>query len=157
MTLLTACRGSVEELDRLCYCVSLPRSEYLDLNWAPRDLVRVFELARVEPAAVVALKRALDGDEEINPAYRDFPYSVWEHPVTALEPDAVTEVATVLRRIRPRAVLSVLPKDPVAARRLLESDWVPHPRPHLRRYLTALRDFYTHAARKRLATALWWD
>ncbi|GAA0898277.1 hypothetical protein GCM10009557_73490 [Virgisporangium ochraceum] len=158
MPVLTACRASVEELDRLCSFVTLPRSEYLDLNWAPPDLIRVFELARLETGTVIALRRAMEGDTEINPAYRDAPDTVWEHPVNALEPDAVAEVATVLGRIDPEAVLDVLPDDPAAAEEVLDSsDWHGHPRPYLREYLTALLDFYAHAARRGLATALWWD
>ena len=155
---LAACRRSVDELDLLCSFKMRPRSDHLDLDWAPAPLVRAFQLAHVDDSVVVALRRSLDGDEEINAAYRDHPDTVWEHPVTALEPDAVVEVAALLRRVKPRAVMGALPNDAVAAQASLGlSGFGGHPRRYLRRHLVALQDFYARAARRHLAVALWWD
>ena len=67
---LAVCRGSVEELDKLCSFELLPSSDYLNLDWAPAPLVGVFELAQVSTPILVALRRGLGGDVEINPAYR---------------------------------------------------------------------------------------
>lgn len=157
-TELVACRDSVDELNLLCSFKLRPRSDHLDLDWAPAALARVFELAHVDEPIVVALRRSLDGDDEINAAYRDHPDTVWEHPVTALEPDAVAEVAALLRRVKPKAVMVVLPDEPVAAQASLGSSaFHGHPRRYLHRHLAALQDFYARAARRHLAVALWWD
>ncbi|MDZ5447287.1 hypothetical protein U2F26_32035 [Micromonospora sp. 4G57] len=155
---LAACCSSVEELNKLCSFELLPSSDYLDLDWAPNPLIRVFELAQVSTSIVVALQRGLDGDAEINPAYRDGEDTVWEHPVTALEPDVVADVGTLLGQVEPEAVLAALSEDATSA--LLSigmHEFDGHPRPYLHRHLAALRDFYAHAARRRLAVALWWD
>ncbi|SCF16555.1 hypothetical protein GA0074695_3923 [Micromonospora viridifaciens] len=155
---LAKCRSSVEELDKLCSFDLLPFTEYLNLDWAPAPLIRVFELAQVSTPIAAALRRGLDGDVEINPAYRDHQDTVWEHPVVTLEPDIVADVAALLGQVEPGAVLGALPEDATAA---LLSIGMPqfdgHPRPYLQRHLAALRDFYAHAAHRRLAVALWWD
>jgi hypothetical protein len=107
---------------------------------------------------VVALRRGLDGDAEINPAYRDREDTVWEHPVTGLEPDIVADVAMLFGQVEPEAVLATLPEDATAALASLGMrEFDGHPRPYLHRHLAALRDFYADAARRRLAVALWWD
>jgi hypothetical protein len=112
---LAACRSSVEELDKLCSFELLPSSDYLDLDWAPTPLIRAVELAQVSTPIVVALRRGLDGDAEINPAYRDREDTVWEHPVTGLEPDIVADVAMLFGQVEPEAVLATLPEDATAA------------------------------------------
>jgi hypothetical protein len=140
---LARCRECVDELDRVCsFTVALP-ADHLDLDWAPDGLLKATRPA-LDEAAVAAVRRALDGDEEINPAYRDRPGSVWEHPVTALDPAAVAVVAAQLRRIDPVAVTAVRP------------DEQPGP-DYLLTHFTALRAFYDGAAGRRLATVLWWD
>jgi hypothetical protein len=155
---LTACRNSLDELHLLCSFKLRPGSEHLDLDWAPDPLVRAFELARVDEPVVVALRRSLDGDDEINAAYRDHPDSVWEHPVTALEPDVVVEVSALLRRVKPTVVMAAVPDDAIAAQTSLGlSTFDGHPRPYLHRHLVALQDFYARAARQHLAVALWRD
>ena len=79
----------------------LPSSDYLDLDWVPTPLIRAFELAQVSAPIIVALRRGLDGDAEINPAYRSREDTVWEHPVAALEPDIVADVASLLNQVEP--------------------------------------------------------
>jgi hypothetical protein len=155
---LAACRNSVDELNLLCSFKLRPMSDHLDLDWAPVPLVRAVELAHVDEPVVAALRRSLDGDAEINAAYRDHVDTVWEHPVTALEPDVVAELAALLGQVEPEIVMAAVPDDLVAARTSLglsEFDW--HPRPYLHRHLVALQGFYVQAARQRLAIALWWD
>ncbi|MEQ4305387.1 hypothetical protein ABNF97_29070 [Plantactinospora sp. B6F1] len=155
---LARCRGSVEELDRLCSFELLSSSDYLDLDWAPAPLLGVFELARVGPPILAGLRRGLGGDTEVNPAYRDRPESVSGHPVTALESDAVAEVAGLLGQAEPQTVLVALPEDAASARLSIGMrDFDGHPGPYLHRHLVALRAFYADAARRRLAVVLWWD
>ncbi|MEV5747863.1 hypothetical protein AB0L00_08595 [Actinoallomurus sp. NPDC052308] len=157
---LDACRASVETLNLLCSFDLRPRSDHLDLDWSPEGLVRSCEVAGVDTATVAALRRSVDGDDEVNPAYRDFPYSVWSHPVTALVPDVVTEVATRLRRIEPRAVLDALPADPAEAlaRMGRSVEFLSgHPRRYLEEHFTALLAFYRDTAERGLAVVLWWD
>ncbi|MFY1596941.1 hypothetical protein [Micromonospora sp. WMMD737] len=149
---LAACRRSVEELDRLCSFELLPSSDHLDLDWSPGPILRACELGQVTPASLTALRRALAGDGEINPAYRT------EHPVTALEPDAVADVTGLLGYANPEAALAAVPLDAAAALAALGMPaFDGHPQAYLQHNLAALRDFYVHAARRRLAVALWWD
>ncbi|MFG1651485.1 hypothetical protein ACGFIE_16310 [Micromonospora sp. NPDC049275] len=155
---LAVCRGSVEELGKLCSFELLPSSDYLDLDWAPAPLVGVFELAQVGTPILVALRRGLGGDVEINPAYRSQQDTVWEHPVAVLEPDSVAEVARLLGQVEMEAVLAVLPEDATAALLTIDMrEFSGHPGPYLHRQFAALRDFYSYAARRRLAVAAWWD
>ena len=155
---LATCRSSAEELDKLCSFALLPFTEYLDLDWAPAPLIRVFELAQVSTPIAAALRRGLNGDVEINPAFRDRRDTVWEHPVTALEPAIVADVAALLGQVDPGAVLAALPEDATAALLCIGMrQFDGHPRSYLQRHLAALRDFYAHAAHRRLAVALWWD
>ncbi|MGW5666739.1 hypothetical protein [Micromonospora sp. NPDC003776] len=149
---LAACRRSVEELDKLCSFELLPSSDHLDLDWSPGPIVRACELGQVPLSSLTALRRAFDGDAEINPAYR------MEHSVTALEPDAVADVARLLSYVDPEAALAAVPLDPAAASAALGMpEFDGHPRAYLHHHLAALRNFYEHAARRRLAVALWWD
>ncbi|GAA1031320.1 hypothetical protein GCM10009557_26290 [Virgisporangium ochraceum] len=153
---LAACRNSVEVLDLLCSFKLRPASDHLDLDWAPAPLVRSFELAHVDEPVVAALRRSLHGDEEINAAYRDHPDTVWEHPVTALEPDVVAEVAALLTNVRPEVVMAAVPDHVVTAQTSL-GVFTFDERRYLHGHLVALQDFYAHAARQHLAVALWSD
>jgi hypothetical protein len=155
---LALCRSSVEALDKLCSFELLTVSDYLDLDWAPAPLVRAFELAEVGTPVIDALRRGLDGDAEINPAYRDRHDTVWRHPVTALEPEIVADVAILIGSVEPEAALAALPEDATAALASLGMrEFDGHPGRYLHRHLVALRDFYADAARRRLAVAVWWD
>lgn len=157
---LAACQRSVQELDRLCSFESAPQSDYLDLDWAPTLLTRVCELAGVDRDCLAALNRSLDGDGEVNALYRDQPNTVWEHPVTMLDPRAVTEIAIALARIETRTVLAGLAGDAsrttaalgdITAR--IEGDLGSYVTSHLE----ALRRFYAEASRRQLAIVRWWD
>ncbi|WP_143740228.1 hypothetical protein [Micromonospora echinospora] len=58
----------------------------------------------------------------------------------------------------PEAALAAVPLDAAAALTALGmSAFNGHPRAYLHHHLTAVRDFYMHAAQHRLAVALWWD
>ncbi|MEU4479210.1 DUF1877 family protein [Micromonospora sp. NPDC023966] len=155
---LAVCRRATEELDRLCSYRLLPAADHLDLDWSPAALCRAAELGPAAPATVAALRRALDGDAEINPAYRDRAEAVWEHPVTALEPAGVAEVAARLAAADPEVVPAAVTAEPaLAAARLGLPAVDGDPRRHLRGHLVALREFYQAAARRGLAVAAWWD
>ncbi|MEU4660392.1 hypothetical protein AB0F83_01415 [Micromonospora chalcea] len=55
-------------------------------------------------------------------------------------------------------MLAALPEDATAALLCIGMrQFEGHPRPYLQRHLAVLRDFYAHAAHRRLAVALWWD
>ncbi|WP_066945679.1 hypothetical protein [Microtetraspora fusca] len=152
---LAACRRSVEELDRLCSFELTPRADHLDLDWAPAPLLRACELASGSEY-LVALRRSLDGDAEVNPAYRHYAGAIWEHPVSALEGPAVLHVAGTLRGLVPDTVLASLPIDGWEA--LGQSTGaMADPRGYVARHFAALLDFYEEAARRRLAVVMWWD
>ena len=97
---LAECRRSLEAIDRLCSFDLRPPEDHLDLNWSPRPLEQAAIRSGLPAEVAESLRQACAGEEEINPAYREVAYSVWEHPVTALEPAAVREVAAVLERWR---------------------------------------------------------
>lgn len=145
---LAACRLSVAELDKLCSFESAPRADYLDLNWWPIVLRRLGELPGGEHPDMSVLSRAFDGHDEVNPAYRDHPTTVWEHPVTALEPDVVDAIAAELRTLAPEAVGAAVP---------LASGQADAGAAQVVQAFVMLRDFYVEAAQRRLAVVLWWD
>ncbi len=111
-TQLVACRQSVPALDALCSFTSTPDEDYLDLNWWPIILRRAWELTGASARALAVLQRGFGGDKEVNPAYRDHPNTIWEHPVTALEPPQVGEVAEALRAVMLEAIHAVVPSNP---------------------------------------------
>lgn len=157
---LAICRQSVEALDELCSFTSAQDEDYLDLNWWPVILKRAWELTGASARALGALQRGLDGDEEVNPSYRDHPNTIWEYPVTALEPPQVGEVAGVLRAVTPEAVQAVVPSDPdqiEAKLGKLARDVIGDLAEQLAHQHTMLRDFYDGAARRQLAVLQWWD
>jgi hypothetical protein len=159
-TQLAACRQSVSALDTLCSFTSTPDEDYLDLNWWPIILRRAWELTGASARALAVLQRGFDGDEEVNPAYRDHPNTIWEHPVTALEPPQVGEVAEALRAVMPEAVHAVVPSNPdqiEAKLGKLARDMIGDLAEQLAQQHTILRDFYTEAARRQLAIVQWWD
>ncbi|WP_116206519.1 hypothetical protein [Amycolatopsis circi] len=157
---LAACRQSAEALDELCSFTAAPETDHLDLNWWPVTLKRVWKLAGADERTFALLQRGFDGDEEVNPAYRDYLYGIWEHPVTALDPPQVGAVAEALLSLAPEAVHSVVPSDPEQ----IEAKLGPTAREVLgdlaelvAEQHTILRDFYEEAARRQLAVVLWWD
>lgn len=154
-TRLAVCRQSVEALDKVC---STTDEDHLDMNWWPDILKRAWELAG--PDGLVVLRRAFDGDDEVNPAYRDHPDTISAHPVTALEPPRVGETADALRAVPPEAVHAVVPADPdqiEAKLGKLARDVIGDLAEQLSRQHTIMRDFYYEAACRDLAIMLWWD
>lgn len=157
---LAACRQSSEELNRLRSFELRPRTDYADLDWAGSALIRLCKLAGLDARIVAALRRALEGDAEVNAAYRDHPDTVWEHPVTALEPTTVEQVSGVLRELEPLAVLTTLPSNPHEATAVLGKNWENFEgnlREYLAQHLTTLQSFYEETAQRGLAVVLWWD
>jgi hypothetical protein len=69
---------------------------------------------------------------------------VFEHPVTALEPEMVVVVADMLLRAAEAVAASVPELGELQV-------------PYVRGRLVDLRDFYAKAAERQLAVALWWD
>jgi Domain of unknown function (DUF1877) len=135
---LSECRRSVDVLDRLCSFTLVPASDHLDLDWAYGGLVRMCEHA----GAALAVRRAMTGDDEVNPAYRDRPDTVMEQP-RALEPPAVAALSAALHAVDLEEALAALPAG--------------DPRAYLGGHFTALRAFYATAADRRLATVIWCD
>lgn len=153
---LERCRASVAEVDRLCSFALRPRSDYLDLNWWPTALKRAAAASAARSALSDAIDRACHGGIEVNPAYRDAPVTIWEHPVTALEPSAVCEVAADLGRVDPADLLDGLPRDPEEAQRALGLEARDVHAGLVEQY-AFLQRFYVEACEHGLATAMWWD
>ncbi|GAA4598011.1 hypothetical protein GCM10023194_74410 [Planotetraspora phitsanulokensis] len=155
---LMTCRHSVHELDRLCSFKLAPTSDHLDLDWAPAGLIQIAELSGMDPHPVAALRRALRGDSEVSPAYRDHPNTIWEHPVTALDADTVGGVAAVLGSLPDAASVLVPPAGHAAWNAFDKApQGLDDPRGYLILHLTALLEFYDQAARRRWAVVMWWD
>lgn len=137
---LEACRVSVGALDAVCSFRTLPRDDHLDLSWYPAALNDAAADEDALPDLRDALRLAANGRTEVNPAYREAPGSVWEHPVTALAPAQVAEVSSALSRLAdsgfPRAE---------------------HGRDGLGPAFTSLLEFYAEAARRQLGVIMWWD
>ncbi|MDQ3788451.1 MAG: YfbM family protein, partial [Actinomycetota bacterium] len=141
-----------------CSFTAAPDEDHLDMGWWPAILERAWERSGADASAV--LRHALNGGGEVNPAYRDHPDTVWEHPVTALEPPRVDEIAQALRAVPPEAVRAAVPSTPDEIEAALGGtarEVVGDLAEQLARQHTVLRDFYTGAARQRLAVVLWWD
>jgi hypothetical protein len=130
--------------------------DYLDLDWSPRPLELAAAIAGL-PAD--AIRTACSGGSEVNAAYRDVADTIWEHPVTALDPSEVVDIAARLGRFPIADVVAGLPASKRAALAQLgmEEGWDEHPRDYLGRHYEALRRFYVVAAERGLATAMWWD
>lgn len=159
-TQLAACRRSVADLDALCSFKSFPQDDYLDMNWWPVVLERAWELTGADARTMAVLRSGFAGDREVNPSYRDHPDTIWEHPVTALEPRQVSVVATALRTVSPDAVHAVVPTNPdqfEAALGGTAAAMGENLADRLARQQSVLRDFYAGAAQRRLAVVLWWD
>ncbi len=154
---LAECRASVEAVHRLCSFTLRDDGDHLDLDWWPRALRRALAAAQAPARLLEAVERACSGGTEINPAYRDVLDTIFEHPVTALEPAEVREVATVLAEWTGADAAHAIPRDAEQAQRLLGMEYVIHPGPDLGRNYAALRRFYGEAAEQGLATAMWWD
>ncbi len=154
---LAACRRSADELHRLCSFEYEPESAYLDLDWAPDGLLRM--CLRTGIGDVAALRLAMDGEEEVNPAYREWPYGVMEPP-RAVEPAGVIAVAAALSGIELPRIFVAMPVDPQEAAAAiggcvaaLDGD----PRRYLAAHFNSLREFYQVAADGRLAVVVWCD
>jgi hypothetical protein len=149
------CTASVDELAALC-AFRGPDDDYLDLDWAPAPLERAARAAGVEQRLLALLVLATTGGAEVNPAYRDHPDTIFEHPVSWIGPDRVAEVSRGLDALAgvgfPSAEVAaaayagdppeVTPDDPAG---------------YLAESFADLRTFYAGAARRGLCTVLWWD
>ena len=154
---LSECRRSIALLDRLCSFELVPAADVLDLDWADAALIRLCE--RTGVGDVVALRRAVSGDAEVNPAYRDQPYTVMEQP-RFLAPADVAILGAALRSIDLDLAFSRLPSDLPAMKETLGgflAEFIGDPRSYVTHNFRALRDFCTGAADRRLAIVIWRD
>lgn len=153
---LAECAASLDELDAVCSFTALDQTDYLDLDWAPFLLWLVAEGSGASPALASALRRATEGEGEVNPTYRDRPHSVWEHPVTCLDAAHVAEVQVGLEQLAEVPLLS--PQRVLSPCAALPPSQVPDQAfAYLKRHFDALRAFYADAARQSLAIICWQD
>lgn len=153
---LAACEGSVATLDDVCSFRALIPSDYLNLDWSPY-LLQQTAVASAAPVELVALLReSTAGTGEVNPAYRNVPNSVTEHPVSSLVPERVHVVSDGLEVL---ATLGFITDFHVTATldRLPEWQGIRDPVPYLQGHFESLRTFYRAAAEDRLSVVMWWD
>lgn len=152
--LVEACRRDVSLLDDLCSFRLLAQMDHMDLDWAPSFLEAVAKAAAVPQVLREGLRAATSGGTELNAAYRDVPYGIFEHPVTFLTPPRVAEVAVMLRSladtdfINRSSISAALAQVPEGPSSLLEYASL-----HFERLVT----FYEGAAERGLCTLMWWD
>lgn len=131
--------------------VQAPRADGLS---RPGLVARGLELtaARIDSDLLDAVRRGCSGGEEINAAYRDYRWSVWEQPVTALQPHDVREVASRLLRWTGADLVRQLPTDSEEASKVVEIDYLAdHPSEYLRGH--QLSTLQTGSSRKQLPGA----
>ncbi|RJQ80764.1 hypothetical protein D5S17_06910 [Pseudonocardiaceae bacterium YIM PH 21723] len=146
----------MDALHEICDFTAPRTKRHLDLDWWPYLLERAYELAGTEELA-----RAFHGDGvEINPGYRDHPATIWDHPVTGLDPAGVADIALALQTISPEVVRAAVPSDPEEIEvklgrtaRTFDGDLAAH----LAEQHTVVRDFYRKAASRDEAVVMWWD
>ncbi|WP_406277352.1 DUF1877 domain-containing protein [Embleya sp. NBC_00896] len=156
---LAACRQSAEESPDGDHHWDPPSEDWLDLDWAPSMLERACELTRLDAVRLEALKRATDGDSDIDLGFLNAdPHAIAffsNSTATALCPDAVVQVSALLEEIDMHAILrSVLNSGTESE---LGYGFIGDPTEYLLGHFGALRDFYTQAARRGLLVVLWWD
>ncbi|MFI7008873.1 DUF1877 domain-containing protein [Streptomyces sp. NPDC050145] len=140
-----------------------PAQDVLDLDWAPRLLERVCDLAELDGVHLNALQRATKGDTEIDLDFLNtHPHDIapFGPPPTALSETQVACLAELLGQIDISAVLASLPADDVDAADAIGPSAgriVGGPKKYLLRHFNALREFYLDAAQRQLLVVLWWD
>lgn len=152
---LVLCRSSADRLDEVCSFTALAEGDYLDLDWAPSWLEQAAVAAGL-PGLAAALELATGGRGEVNPAYREHPDTIFEHPVASLDAEEVAGLAAELRRLLPPD----FPPEGVVAGLWAEAQdtYRPDdPQAYLRRHARALGRFYAEAAERGLAVVMWWD
>lgn len=155
---LAACVASMTVLDDVCSFRALDPKDYLELDWAPAPLEQAAKVANVPASLIGALTSATGGGDEVNPAYREFPDSIWEHPVTSLDSTAVRRVHEQLQELSRLNFLSSATAAEAFAR--LGDSFPPpsgDPMDYLRPHFQALCDFYAAAAERQLSVLMWWD
>lgn len=153
---LEECRRHVERLHEVCSFHALADDDYLDLEWAPRVIEQAAVAAKLPDSALAALRAAWSGEDEVNAAYRTFPNSVWEHPVTALTPDRVCEVDEVLRLITTNHLL-VQPDRVEEWAELADLDGQRSRIDYFTGHFLALQRYYQQAHHRGLGIIMWWD
>lgn len=155
---LVACVNSVTVLDDVCSFRALDRNDYLDLDWSPAPLQQAAKAAQIPASLVSALANATGGDDEVNPAYREMPNSIWEHPVRSLGSTAVRRVHEQLQELSRLNFLSSATAADAFAR--LGDRFPPpdgDPMDYLHPHFQALCDFYATAVERELSVLMWWD
>lgn len=154
--LLNEGRADVERLDEVCSFRALEMDCYVDLDWAPAVLEGVAEMEGMPDALQKSLRDALKGDNEVNPAYRDHPDTIWEHPVASLVPARVAEIARDLELLNEHnlwtgpVVAAFCAANPKWGREGVGAQYISG-------HFGELLAFYRRAAEGQQAVVMWWD
>lgn len=148
---LAACRTTAGTSSDGVPCWEPPSADVLDLDWAPRLLERVCELAELDAVHLNALRQATKGDCEIDLGFLNTnPHDIapFGPPPTALSPTQVACLAELLGQIDMPAVLAGLPAGNGAAAAAIgpaAGQIVGGPQKYLLKHFNALREFYVDA------------
>lgn len=154
--LIGLCKRDVRRLDDLCSFRSLEPDDYLDLDWSPAILEGAALFSRVPSERLQILAHATGGKHELNPAYRDLPSSIWQHPVTYNPADQVLKVHSILRALAGAGFPAAAATRAAVAQ--LDGGVSSADAPeYLGMHFEALNDVYCIAAARGLHVAMWWD
>jgi hypothetical protein len=155
---LAACATSVAVLDDVCSFRALDLNDYLDLDWAPAPLEQAAKIARIPAFLINGLASATGGGDEVNPAYREMPDSIWEHPVTSLDPPTVRAMHEHLQELSRLDFLTPATASEAFVR--LDGKVPPpagEPVDYLRSHFHSLCGSYATAVQRQLGVLMWWD
>ncbi|NEB01195.1 DUF1877 family protein [Streptomyces sp. SID13726] len=138
-----------------------PAEDLLDTDWATWGLIRHCRGPGADPGTATLLDRAISGDLDGDLGFLDHDevYDGFADPPRQLTPAAVADIATGLDAIDADALLARLPGSPEEASVACGFGPVFHGdlAAHLAEHLTALREFYREAARRRRCVVVWVD
>ncbi|WP_190092984.1 DUF1877 family protein [Streptomyces melanogenes] len=159
---LAACRNTASTSPSRDHHWEPPACDALDLDWAPVPLARLSEAAGLDEVHLGALRRATAGDTTLDLGFLNTgPHAIapFGPDPTALSVSQVARVCELLGQIDISALLAALPIDDLEAGSVIgygADQFTGGPREYLLTHFSALRDFYTDAARRHLLVVLWW-
>lgn len=147
---IRVCGNDLEHLERVCGYVELPKTDHLDLDWAPNLFNRAADSVGLDADLASALRNSTEGLRDVMPGYAGdlTAYS----PLTTMSSAEARNVSVALESIDAASLFTPASVEYAAA------PWgLSDPGPYVRNALEQLREFYRGAAERGLGVILWWD